>query len=199
MKRYEGMFLFDNAVAREWAGVEQEVNRLCERIGAELLVCVKFDERKLAYEVQKRKRGTYVLTYFEAPPDRIGDLERDVQLSESVLRVLVLQADGLTEEKLNELKAHQADTPLQPATSERRHDDHDRGWRQRGGGRSEREGSRREGEKPEGDSPPEKSSGGVATAEAPPPAAEPAGETPVAPETTGPEAEGTKPVEGEGS
>ena len=165
MKRYEGMFLFDNAVAREWVGVEQEVNRLCERIGAELLVCVKFDERKLAYEVQKRKRGTYVLTYFNAPPNRIGDLERDVQLSESVLRVLVLQADGLTEEKLAELKAHQADTPLQPATSERRHDDHDRGWRGQRGGRPDREGPRRDGD--DDDDTSEESRVGAATARAP--------------------------------
>ncbi len=123
MKRYEGMFLFDNAVARDWAAIEQEVHRLCDRIKAELLVCVKFDERKLAYEIQRRKRGTYVLTYFEAPEERITQLERDARLSESVLRLLVLRADHVPEERINELKTRPAETPLQPAGNGRRHDD----------------------------------------------------------------------------
>lgn len=128
MKRYEGMFLFDSGAVRDWAGIEQEVRRLCDRISAQLLVCVKFDERKLAYEIRKRKRGTYVLTYFDAPPERIGELERDVQLSELALRVLVLRADKLTEERLAELRAHPVETPLSPLAGDgRRHDDDRRG------------------------------------------------------------------------
>ncbi|MCK4341432.1 MAG: 30S ribosomal protein S6 [Phycisphaerae bacterium] len=123
MKRYEAMFLFDNAVTRDWADIEREVRRLCDRIGAELLVCVKFDERKLAYEIKRRKRGTYVLTYLEAPSERIDDLERDARLSESILRLLVLRADGLTEVRLAELKAHTPETALAPAGDGRRYDD----------------------------------------------------------------------------
>lgn len=131
MKRYEVMFLFDTAAVRDWAGIEEEVRRLCDRIGAQLLVCVKYDERKLAYEIARRKRGTYVLTYIDAPVERIGDLERDVRLSEVILRALVLRADKLTEEKLAELRAHPAETPLAPMTGDgRRHEDdrrpHDR-------------------------------------------------------------------------
>jgi small subunit ribosomal protein S6 len=88
------MFLFDTTAARDRAGVEQEVDRLCDRIGAQLLVCVKFDERKLAYEIRRRKRGTYALAYFDAPPDRIGELERDARLSELILRLLVVRAEN---------------------------------------------------------------------------------------------------------
>jgi small subunit ribosomal protein S6 len=114
------MFLFDNAAVHEWSDMEAEVRRLFERIEAEPLVCVKFDERKLAYEIKGRKRGTYVLTYFDAGPQRITDLERDAQLSELILRVLVLRADKLTEERLAELKAHAPEQPLQPMSSEGR-------------------------------------------------------------------------------
>jgi len=126
LKRYEGMFLFDSAMARDWAAIEQEVRRLCGRIGAELLVCVKFDERKLAYEIKRRKRGTYVLTYFETPSERLADLERDARLSELVLRLLVLKADQVSDERINELKAWPAETPLQPLSSDRRHDEGER-------------------------------------------------------------------------
>ncbi len=138
MKRYEGMFLFDSAGARDWASIDQEVRRLLGRIAAEPLVCVKFDERKLAYEIKRRKRGTYVLTYFNAPAERITELERDAQLSESVLRLLVVRAAHVSEERIRELQAWPAETPLQPIGEGRRHDDGDRGrggrgdWERRG-------------------------------------------------------------------
>ncbi len=124
MKRYEGMFLFDNAAVHEWSEMEAEVKRLFERIEAEPLVCVKFDERKLAYEIKRRKRGTYVLTYFDADPQRITALELDARLSEVILRLLVLQTDKLTEERLAELKAHAPDQPLQSISSDGRRGDH---------------------------------------------------------------------------
>jgi small subunit ribosomal protein S6 len=126
------LFLFDTAAARDWAGIEEEVRRLCSRIGAELLVCVKFDERKLTYEIARRKRGTYVLVYFDAPPDRIADLERDLRLSELILRGLVVRAEKLTEERLAQLRAHPAETPLAPLGGEgRRHDEERRGTERR--------------------------------------------------------------------
>ncbi len=138
MKRYEGLFLFDTAAVREWAAIEEEIRRLLGRIGGELLVCVKFDERKLAYEIKRRKRGTYVLTYFDAPPERLADLERDVQLSEVVLRALFLRAEQLSAERLAQLRAHPAETPLAPLAGDgRRHDGESRGE-----GRGERHGER---------------------------------------------------------
>jgi len=123
LKRYEGLFLFDNTNIHQWADMEAEVRRLCERIGADLLICLKFDERKLAYEIRGRKRGTYVLTYFDAEPGRIGDLERDARLSELLLRSLILRADGANEEKLTKLKELPPDQPLQPLSGEGRRGD----------------------------------------------------------------------------
>jgi ribosomal protein S6 len=120
LKRYEAMFLFDNTATQQWSDIEAEVRRLCDRIQADLEVCVKFDERKLAFEIKGRKRGTYVLTYLQADPERIVDLERDAQLSESILRALVLRADQLSEERIAELKAWPAEQPLQPISGEGR-------------------------------------------------------------------------------
>lgn len=152
MKRYEGMFLFDSAAVHDWAAMEKEIRRLLERIGGNLLVCVKFDERKLAFEIKRRKRGTYVLCYFEAPAEKITDLERDAHLSELLLRHIVLRTE-ITEEKLAELRKHPVETPLSPAGSDRRHDDdrggdrYDRGGGDRydrgGGDRFDRGGGRR--------------------------------------------------------
>jgi ribosomal protein S6 len=162
LRRYEALFLFDTTAAREWAAIEEEVRRLCSRIGAELLVCVKFDERKLAYEIARRKRGTYVLAYFDAPPEKINDMERDVRLSELILRGLVLRAEKFTEERLAELRAHPAETPLTPLGGDgRRHDDDRRGV--------ERRPAERPRPAPEAEKPPE----AVPIVSAPSPVSEP--------------------------
>ncbi|MCA9245003.1 MAG: 30S ribosomal protein S6 [Phycisphaerales bacterium] len=138
MRRYEGMFLFDNAVAHEWQPVDAEVRRLMERIGADLEVCLKFDERKLAYEINGRKRGTYVLTYFKAEPEKIDALEHDTHLSEPVLRALFLRTD-IADDKVEELKKHPVETPLQPVSDRREGRGRDR---DDGDGRDGRDGRR---------------------------------------------------------
>lgn len=96
MNLYEGMFLFDPTFGSSFENCEAEVRRLMERAKGEIVVCRKWDERRLAYRIQGRKRGVYVLVYFNAPPEMITPLQRDVELSEDVLRLLVLRADGLT-------------------------------------------------------------------------------------------------------
>ena len=100
LKQYEGMFLFDSGFATDLSKAQAEIRRILDRAGAEVVFCRKWDERKLAYEIQGHKRGTYVLTYFKCPPEAVGGIERDAQLSEPVLRVLLLQADHVTFERM---------------------------------------------------------------------------------------------------
>ena len=102
MRIYEAMFLFDPSFAADMSKVEQEVDRLMKRAGAEIIMSNKWDERKLAYEIEGRKRGCYVLTFFRAEPEKIPSIERDVQLSESVLRVLILKRDYMTEDDMKQ-------------------------------------------------------------------------------------------------
>jgi len=95
---YEGMFLLDPALASDWESAEAEMKRILDRAGAELVGHRSWDERKLAYQIGKFRRGLYVLTYFRADPDKIASMERDVQLSEKVLRVLFLKREKMTDE-----------------------------------------------------------------------------------------------------
>lgn len=141
-KRYEAMFLFDSATAADWPAIDAEIRRLMDRIGATILSANKFDDRKLAYEIKRRKRGTYALVYFEADTQRIGELERDVRLSEHVLRVLVLDGSEVKDERIAELKSLAPDVPISPLASDsHRHHDGDRGDRRDRGGRRDRRDS----------------------------------------------------------
>ncbi len=100
MNQYEAMFLFDPTFGAAFENCETEIHRLMERAKAEIVFCKKWDERRLSFRIKGRKRGVYVLTYFNAPTDRIGPLERDVQISENILRALIVRADGVTMEMM---------------------------------------------------------------------------------------------------
>ncbi len=98
MNTYEAMFLFDPAAGSSLEAVQTEVDRLMTRAEAEVIVTRRLEDRRLAYEIDGRKRGLYVLTYFRADGPKIGPLERDIRLSEPILRALILRADHVTEE-----------------------------------------------------------------------------------------------------
>ncbi len=108
MKQYEGMFIFDPTFASDFKNVEDEVGRIMTRADGEIIVNRKWDERKLAYDIGKRKRGCYVLTYFKADPERIAALERDCGLSDHILRVMVLRADDMSRERMEAMYPQQA-------------------------------------------------------------------------------------------
>jgi len=101
VKNYEALFLVDSGYASaKWDAVVKEIVGILERRGTEIIRLVKWDDRRLAYEIQHRKRGTYVLSYFRAPNDALVSIERDVQLSETILRVLIIRRERMTEQQM---------------------------------------------------------------------------------------------------
>ena len=115
LNQYEAMFIFDPTFGSSFENCEAEVRRLMDRADAEILLCRKWDERRLAYRIKGRKRGVYVLVYFTAPPTKIAPLERDARLSEDILRALVLRADGMNRDAMERAVAGEA----QPVGDER--------------------------------------------------------------------------------
>ncbi|MEM7165246.1 MAG: 30S ribosomal protein S6 [Planctomycetota bacterium] len=103
---YEGMFLFDaNDTARDWAALESHVGTLMTKHNAALEYAERWPDQRLAYEVKGVKKGTYYLTYFRAPGDSIAPIRRDAELSERILRLLVIREDWLEEEMGNRREA----------------------------------------------------------------------------------------------
>ncbi len=107
---YEGMFLLGPAGAMEPEAMLNLVRQTIERHGGQITVLKKWDERKLAYEVAGQKRGTYIISYFRAPGKAVSGIERDVNLSEDILRVMVLKADHLNEQEMAAVEPQ----PIQP-------------------------------------------------------------------------------------
>jgi len=94
LRLYEAMFLVDTGDAASWDDMTRHLESILTRAGADIIGITRWDERKLAYPVGKHKRGTYVLAFLAMGTDgSVPQIERDCQLSEKVLRVLILRAD----------------------------------------------------------------------------------------------------------
>ena len=92
---YEAMFLVDSVLATaDWEGTLGVVENILKRAEAEVVVIRKWGEHKLAYDIDHKQRGTYILTYFKADGRKISGIEKDVLLSEKIMRVLILTTEG---------------------------------------------------------------------------------------------------------
>ncbi len=141
MKLYEAMFVVNHNAAKEnYEKVEAEALNCITRHGGEVVKSIRWDDRRLAYEIKKHKRGTFILVHFNAPSEAITKIEKQAQLSEVVLRVLiVVDEDGIEADT----GAAGRERAAAEAAKERKGRDRDRD-RDRGRGRGGRDRRERE-------------------------------------------------------
>lgn len=107
-RNYEGMFLISQQVAAQFGEAVQHIRDTIEGPGGKILAMKKWDERRLAYEIDKQKRGVYILVYFEAPTSALITMENSCNLSEQILRAMFVRADHLTLEEIQANDERQA-------------------------------------------------------------------------------------------
>ena len=97
------MFIISDTVAgADWEAAVKHVEDLLKNRGAEILKSEKWEDRKFAYKLKGHKRGAYLLVYFNAPEDSISPMKRDFELSDNVLRTLIVKVDKVGESKPEE-------------------------------------------------------------------------------------------------
>ena len=95
MNQYEVMYIIDTAL-EEQARAEL-INRfsgLVELNGGQVDRVDEWGKRRLAYPINYKTEGYYVLMYIAAPADLPRELERNLQISDSVLRYMVIRFEG---------------------------------------------------------------------------------------------------------
>ena len=149
-RNYEGLFLFGTASTAKVDDAVALIRGFIEKHGGTVAVLKKWDDRKLAYEVDKQTRGLYLLSYFAAPPSSITAIEREVRLNDTVLRCMILDGSHLSAEEVENMQPQKPEP--RPERSPEGEDD--RGGRgvMRGGDRAPR-GSGRRGEEAEQEEP----------------------------------------------
>ncbi len=72
--------------------------------------------RRLAYPINDHNEGSYVLTHLELDPERAGELEANLRVSENILRHLLLRIDSIPEARVTPVQ--EAPAPAAAAAAE---------------------------------------------------------------------------------
>ena len=90
MRRYELMLVLRPDVADDKAqAVIDRTTRGIVASGGQIAKVVPWGRRRLAYQIDRYREGSYHIILFEAPADAIAEMERTLLITEEVLRHLV--------------------------------------------------------------------------------------------------------------
>ncbi|MDO5737683.1 MAG: 30S ribosomal protein S6 [Eubacteriales bacterium] len=93
MKQYELVYVLKPDLGEEKLEAAQErIHDLIKEHG-ELGEVDVWGQKKLAYEIEDYRDGHYVLVHFNAAADFPKELERVLQISDSVLRYLIVKLE----------------------------------------------------------------------------------------------------------
>ncbi len=93
-RRYETMVVFRADL--QDAGTKEQIDRvrrLLETQGATIGGVHEWGVRELAYEIEKERRGFYVLVEYVGSAAAVAELERNLKLSDAVLRFVSVRQE----------------------------------------------------------------------------------------------------------
>jgi small subunit ribosomal protein S6 len=107
-RTYEVIFIVDPAAG------DEEVMRLSEGVqkiitgqGGNIVKTEMMGKRQLAYEINHKKDGTYVLLEVEGSGGEIAEVERRMRVNDQVLRYMTIRVDE-ARRRADKLKARRA-------------------------------------------------------------------------------------------
>ncbi len=91
---YELMYIVRPTVDEQsLAAVNEKVERFIAAGGGQLTRRDDWGKRRLAYPILKFTEGFYTVLQIELPPTAVRDLERALQLTEEILRYLIVRVE----------------------------------------------------------------------------------------------------------
>ena len=73
------------------------LKEILEKNGAVIAATLEMGTRKLAYQIDKFERGTYVVFYFTAPTAAIAEVERIIRITEEFIRFMTVKFENQKE------------------------------------------------------------------------------------------------------
>jgi small subunit ribosomal protein S6 len=92
VRRYELMLVLrPDAPDERSSAVIDRTTRYVVAEGGQIIKVAPWGRRRLAYPIERYREGSYHIIVFEAPAESIVELERSLQITEDVLRYLVVR------------------------------------------------------------------------------------------------------------
>jgi small subunit ribosomal protein S6 len=94
MELYESLFIIRPSLNDEdTASLFNKMKGVVEKNGATLMKAENWGRKKLAYEIKRERKGTFVYLYFKGPGQVIGELERSYRLEDSIIKFLTVRLE----------------------------------------------------------------------------------------------------------
>ena len=95
MNKYEAMYIVTPEMEDEAIkGVIEKFSGIITANGGEIEKTDEWGRKKLAYHIDYKTEGYYVLVNFAAAPELPRELERNFRNDESILRYMVVRQNG---------------------------------------------------------------------------------------------------------
>ena len=94
LNKYESIYIINPEVEEQ--GIKELVekfNTLIETEGGKVSETQEWGLKRLAYPIQKKEQGYYVLVNFEAKAESIVELERVYKITDSVMKFITIRKD----------------------------------------------------------------------------------------------------------
>ena len=96
MRDYELMVVLDpNLDDAAVEALNTRIQGMVTQRGGSLESVDIWGRRRLAYPIGRYRDGVYILSRFQLPPNAAAEIERALKLTESVIRHLLVRAEGL--------------------------------------------------------------------------------------------------------
>jgi small subunit ribosomal protein S6 len=116
MRVYEELFIVrPDATEEEIDPLVEQVSGIVTGSGGNVEKTEKWGVRRLAYRVQKRSEGNYILLQFTAGPDAVKEIERRLRVSDLVLKFLTVRIDEKMKRIEKRKKAREKRAARRPA------------------------------------------------------------------------------------
>lgn len=89
---YEGMFILDSGkFASDPEGSTNALIQIVEKAGGSVVAHRAWQDGKLAYPIEKQRKGLHYLVYLKMPSDGVAAVTRSCKLSDLILRQLLIR------------------------------------------------------------------------------------------------------------
>jgi small subunit ribosomal protein S6 len=93
LKKYETIFIINSEVGEEATKALVEKFKNLLETSAQLENIDEWGKRKMAYEIDDKTDGYYVLANFSSSPDFPAELERIYKITEEILKYIIIKKD----------------------------------------------------------------------------------------------------------
>ena len=95
MRDYELTFIIQPNIDEEGVtGVVEKVSQFVQATDGSVTSVDVWGRKTLAYPINNQKEGIYVLLKANMPPASLGELERNLKLSEEIIRYLLVKDEN---------------------------------------------------------------------------------------------------------